>query len=141
MKEPDPLSLYPLGEHDSRSIHTASGRSFEDIHIDAVMKGEVSAEDLRIHSQTLQAQAEIARQAGYDRLAENLARAAELTRVPNLELLSMYEALRPGRSTYQQLIALAEGLEGKYHAPFTAKFIREAADVYQKRGLVREELA
>ncbi len=141
MKEPDPLSLYPLGEHDSRSIYTTNGRSLEDVHIDAVMKGEVSAEDLRIHSQTLQAQAEIARQAGYDRLAENLARAAELTRVPNVELLSMYEALRPGRSTYQQLIALGEGLEEKYHAPYTAKFIREAADVYQKRGLVRKEPA
>ncbi len=141
MKEPDPPSLPSSGEKNSQSIRSASGRPLEDIHIGAVMKGEVSSDDLLIHGQTLHVQAEIARQAGYDRLSENLARAAELTRVPNEELLAMYEALRPGRSSYRQLIALAEVLEGKYHAPNTGKLVREAADVYQKRGLVRQELA
>jgi len=67
----------------------------------------------------------------------NLLRAADMTRVPNSELLKMYEALRPNRSTYEQLLKLAVRLEKEYHAPYSAGFIREAAEVYQKRGLLK----
>jgi propanediol dehydratase small subunit len=105
--------------------------------MDAIIKGEVGSEDLRVNSETLRAQAEIARQAGFDRLAANLLRAAELVNVPNDELLKMYEALRPGRSTYQELKDLAQQLETRYNAPFTAGFVLEAVGVYQKRGLLR----
>jgi propanediol dehydratase small subunit len=85
----------------------------------------------------LQAQAEIARQAGFERVAENLDRAAELAGVPGGELLHMYEALRPGRSTYEQLISLAEELENRFQAPRTGRFIREAAEVYRQRSLLK----
>jgi propanediol dehydratase small subunit len=97
---------------------------------------DLSLEDLRIQPATLLDQAETARQAGYDRLAANLARAAELARVPNEELLKMYEALRPGRSTYSQLISLAEYLENAYSASQTAQFVREAAEAYRNRALL-----
>jgi propanediol dehydratase small subunit len=130
---------YPLGEHAAREIRTATDRPLEDLNLKTVMAGEISAEDLRIHADTLRAQAEIARQAGYLRLAANLNRAAELTGVPNEELLKMYEALRPGRSTYRQLIALAEYLEQTFSAQHTGQFVREAAGVYRKRRLVRPE--
>ncbi len=96
----------------------------------------LSQDALRIQPETLHRQAEIAREAGYDRLAANLSRAAELARVPNEELLRMYEALRPGRSTYSQLISLAETLEREYSAPLTAQFVREAAEAYRKRALL-----
>jgi propanediol dehydratase small subunit len=95
-----------------------------------------SPEALRIHPETLLAQAEAARQAGYDRLAANLTRAAELARVPNDVLLKMYEALRPGRSTYGQLLALAAHLEQEYAADHTAVFVREAAEAYRQRSLL-----
>ena len=76
-------------------------------------------------------------QAGYSALAQNLLRAAELTAVPNQELLRMYEIMRPGRSTYAELSQMAERLENEYHAPITAAFVREAAEVYRSRNLAR----
>ena len=85
----------------------------------------------------MRAQAAVAAQAGYRELAQNLQRAAELTAVPNAELLRMYEVMRPSRSTYAELSALAAQLEGEYNAPITAGFVREAAEVYRKRNLLR----
>ena len=128
---------YPLGETAADILQAASGRAFRDVSMEAILNGEIKAEDLRIRAETLEAQAEIARQAGYERLASNLLRAAELTRVPNTELLKMYEALRPNRSTYAQLLELAVRLEEQVHAPHTAGFVREAAEVYQQRGLLK----
>ena len=134
---PDLKNLaYPLAQN-AASLRTASGRSLEELDIEAICNGKVSAGDLRIQGDTLQAQAEIARQAGFDRVAENLHRAAELARVPNDELLRMYEALRPGRSTYDQLISLAEELEHRFQAPRTGRFFREAAEVYRQRNLLK----
>jgi propanediol dehydratase small subunit len=132
---------YPLGESASQVLQAASGRALQDITLEALLKAELSTEDLRIRSETLHAQAAIARQAGYDRLAINLTRAAELAQVPNAELLAMYEALRPGRSTYAALLDLAGRLESAYSATFTGQFVREAAEVYRRRGLLRLEQA
>jgi propanediol dehydratase small subunit len=69
-------------------------------------------------------------------LAENLRRAAELTHISNEEVLEIYDTLRPGRTTYEKLIALAERLAHELNAPRTAAFVREAAEVYRARGLV-----
>jgi propanediol dehydratase small subunit len=91
-----------------------------------------------ISPETLRAQAEIAREAGFTQLGGNLRRAAELTAVPNEELLSMYELLRPGRSTHAELMAMADRLEREFAAPETAAFVREAAGVYWQRGLFRK---
>jgi propanediol dehydratase small subunit len=73
--------------------------------------------------------AEAADTAGYGQLAENLRRAAELTRISNQQMLEIYEALRPGRSSYSQLTAWADRLDTEYEAPLTAAFMREAAEV------------
>jgi propanediol dehydratase small subunit len=51
----------------------------------------------------------------------------------------MYDALRPHRATYDILQALAQTLAQKYDAPLNAQFVREAADVYRQRGLLRKE--
>lgn len=104
---------------------------------DALRAGELSFADLQISAETLRAQARIARHAGYPQLADALARAAELTAVPNDEVLRMYEALRPGRSTYAEIIALATRLEQMYGAVETGRWVREAAGVYLQRGLLR----
>jgi propanediol dehydratase small subunit len=93
--------------------------------------------DLQVSAETLLAQARVAREAGYAPLAENLTRAAELTRAPNQEVLRMYQRLRPGRSTYAELLALAETLESQYAAPACGRLVREAADVYRARSLVK----
>jgi propanediol dehydratase small subunit len=72
-------------------------------------------------------------------LAENLERAAELTRVPNAEVLRLYERLRPGRAPRAELLELAETLETKYQAPACGRLLREAAEVYEGRGMLRKE--
>jgi propanediol dehydratase small subunit len=59
-----------------------------------------------------------------------------LTGISNQEVLDIYEALRPGRSTYKELIALADRLKEDLDAPLTAAFVREAAEVYQERGIL-----
>ena len=97
---------------------------------------QVSIDDLQISAETLRAQAAIARAAGYAQLAANLTRAAELTAVPNAEVLRMYELLRPGRASYAQLAELADQLEGRYAAPANAALVREAAETYRARGLL-----
>ena len=64
-------------------------------------------------------------------------RAAELTVVPNEEVLQIYNLLRPARASYEQLIQLAAYLEQTYQAAETGKFVREAAEVYKQRNLLR----
>ena len=131
--------LYPLIEHTAEELQAASGRPLTEITLEAAAAGELSAADLRIKAETLRAQAQIAREAGFGQLAANLTRAAELTAVPNEEMLQMYEMLRPGRSTFEALVALAETLETKYNAPENGRLVREAAAVYQTRGLLKRE--
>jgi propanediol dehydratase small subunit len=122
-------------------LRAASGRSVTEINLDALAAGELTADDLRISAETLRRQAEVARAAGFAQLAANLRRAAELTAVPNAELLAAYEVLRPGRSTYEELLALADRLEKAYAAVETAAFVREAAEAYRERGWVRWQAA
>jgi len=56
---------YPLLEHAAERLRAFSGRPLSEVTPEAIGKGELSADDLRIHAETLRAQAEIARQAGY----------------------------------------------------------------------------
>jgi len=129
------MKAYPLMENAGEDMRAASGRALDEITPEALAAGELTADDLRIRAETLRAQAEIAAEAGYPQLAANLRRAAELTALPNEELLRAYEALRPGRSTVEELHGLAERLEREYAATETAAFVREAAEVYAARGL------
>jgi len=127
---------YPLMEQ-AGELRAASGRPVEAIGL--AMLGELSPEDLRIGAETLRAQAAVAQGAGFTQLAENLTRAAELTTVPNDELLRMYEIMRPGRSTYEQLQEMATTLESRYGAVTTATMVREAAEVYRQRNLLKRQ--
>ncbi len=128
---------YPLMEHAAGQLRAFSGRPLADLTPEAVAAGDLSAADLRIHADALRAQAEVARQAGYDQLAANLLRAAELTVVPNQEVLQIYDLLRPNRASYEQLAQLADHLEQRYQAVENARFVREAAEAYRTRGLLR----
>ena len=77
----------------------------------------------------------MARAAGRPQLAENLLRASELAAVPDESILALYTALRPRRSSAAELERWARQLED-WHAPQTAAFVREAAEVYALRGLL-----
>ena len=119
------------------TVGTASGRTLNELNMEAIRAGELTAQDFCISGETLRRQADAAEAAGYWQLAENLRRAAELTGISNQEVLQIYKALRPGRSTYNELITLADHLENDLDAPLTAAFVREAIEVYQERDILR----
>jgi propanediol dehydratase small subunit len=110
----------------------------DDLTLDAVRAGEVGLADLRIHPETLERQAGVAQRHGNPQLAANLRRAAELTRLPDEEVLAIYEALRPGRSTIAELAALAGSLADR-GLPRNAALVAEAAEIYARRRLARAE--
>jgi propanediol dehydratase small subunit len=115
-------------------IRALSGKAVDQLTVEAVRSGEVGLADLRIHPETLERQAVVAERHGNPQLAENLRRAAELTGIPDDEVLAVYEALRPGRSTPAQLTELATSLAGR-GLPRCAALLAEAAEVYARRGL------
>lgn len=129
----NPKSDYPIGEKRKDLIKTSTGKSLDDITLEQVMKGSVGADDFRITAETLLLQAQVAEAAGRTQLAGNLRRAAELTKVPDERILEIYTALRPYRSSKQELLDIAEELDKKYNASVCAALVREAADVYEKR--------
>jgi propanediol dehydratase small subunit len=120
---------------DCPTVRAASGRVLADLSVEAVLAGELTPQDIRIHADTLRRQARVALEHGNPQLAENLLRAAELTLVSDAELMRVYEALRPGRSTRDELAAIAERLE-EAGARRCSVLVREALEVYTRRGLV-----
>ncbi|MGC3994611.1 MAG: diol dehydratase small subunit [Propionicimonas sp.] len=132
-------SSYPLGERMPQQIKAATGKPLSEFSFAKVKSGELGAEDFRIAPETLELQAQVAESVGRDTLARNMRRAAELIKVPDAELLDVYNALRPYRSTKAELYGIADGLESKYGCTVNAAFIREAADVYEKRGRLKAE--
>ena len=121
------------------TIYTFSGRSIDELTIQGILSDDLTAEDFRIHSETLNHQARVSEEAGYTQLAENLRLAAELTHMSNEEVLDIYNTLRPRRTSYKEMIDMAERLQNEFTAPLTAAFVREAAAVYLKRGIVKED--
>jgi propanediol dehydratase small subunit len=113
-----------------------SGRDADELTVDRLAREELAADDVRIHPETLEAQAVVAERHGNPQLAANFRRAAELALVSEDEVMSLYDALRPHRSTGDELAALAGRLDA-VPAPLCAALVREAADVYARRGLLR----
>ncbi len=111
-----------------------SGRDPATVTVDAVLAGDVSPDDVRIHPDQLVAQAEVAERHANPQLAVNLRRAAELALLPDDEVMRLYDALRPGRAAPSQLLEIACDLRSR-GAPRCADLFAEAAAVYARRGL------
>ena len=127
---------YPLSEKRPDLIAGQRGKKLSDITLEALVGGKVQMEDLRITSEALHYQAEIARAAGRPTLADNFERGAELVAVPEDVIMQVYELLRPGRAAEKSvLIEAAKRLRRDYGAAKLANFIEEAAEVYERRGL------
>jgi len=92
--------------------------------------------ELTPSAETLRHQSQVALDAGRKPLAENLARAAELASVPPETILEIYTALRPHRSSPEELEAWAARLESEFGAPLCAAFVRDALEAYRERGLL-----
>ena len=113
-----------------------SGRDATELTVDQLGRDEISPDDVRIHPDTLEHQAQVAQAHDNPQLAANLRRAAELAMLDEAEVLALYESLRPGRSTAQDLADVAARLDG-VPAPLCAALVREAAEVHARRGLLR----
>lgn len=135
----DPERDYPLAAKRPDLVKTPTGKPLADITLDKVLRGEIGPEDVRITPQTLRMQGEIAAGVGRVQFAQNMRRAAELTAIPDNRILEIYNALRPKRSTKQELLAIATEMETKYNATINAAFVREAADVYERRNCLRTD--
>ncbi|WLI77629.1 propanediol dehydratase small subunit PduE [Kosakonia sp. H02] len=124
---------YPLANKHPEWVKTATNKTLDELTLANVLSGKITAQDMRITPETLRIQAAIARDAGRDRLAINFERAAELTAVPDDRILEIYNALRPYRSSKQELLDIAGDLESRYSATICAAFVREAAALYVER--------
>lgn len=128
--------LYPVAEKAPDQVRTPTGKPLSALTLDAVLSGEVGAEDVAITPGALRLQARIARASGRPTLAANFERAADLVAVPQALLLDTYELLRPGRAPdAEALLARAALLRRDYGAGPVADLIEEAAGVYARRGL------
>jgi propanediol dehydratase small subunit len=132
----DPRSDYPLGARRPDLVSTPAGVPFDALTLEALRAGRIVSSDMRATPETLRRQSEVAEASGRTQLAENLARAAELTAVPDEVVLQIYTALRPHRSTAAELEAWAARLEREFDAAAAAAFVREAKLAYGERCLL-----
>lgn len=124
---------YPIAQKHPDWIVVGDNKKFDDITLENIVNGTVTSKDLRIKPEILLKQGEIAKNAGREAIQYNFTRAAELTRVPDERVLEIYNALRPYRSSKQELLDIADELERVYHAPICSGFVREAAEHYERR--------
>ena len=130
------MSSYPLEQSEADTITSRTGKKLSQITLDEVKKGNVTADDIKISAETLKKQGQVAKEADNPTMDANFQRASELVNVPDDVILDMYNKLRPNRSTKKELILMAQELLQKYSAPHCAKLVLEAAEIYEKRGIL-----
>jgi len=132
------MTRYPLSQNmPPEQIKSKTGKSLVDINIKNILDGRITADDIKISKETLIMQGEIADEAGRPQLKDNFVRASELIEVPDKELLTIYEKLRPNRSTKGELLEIAKRLNDNYGATNCSKLVLDAMEVYEKRGLLK----
>ena len=138
MKQRMTPKAYPLATKRPGDINTLTGKNLQEITLENVLNGKIKPEDVRISPETLEMQAEIAEGMNRNAIARNLRRAAELISVPDERILEIYNALRPYRSTKEELLNIADELEKVYSAKVNAGLVREAAEVYEKSNKLKQ---
>ena len=130
---------YPIAETQPSKVKGKRGIALSELTMDAVLEGRVALEDLQITPEALLKQAEIAKSVGRATLSGNFERAAEMNKLPNSEVMVIYELLRPGRAgSKSALLEAAQKIRSRYSAEGLAEFIEEAAEFYDKRGLFKK---
>ncbi|MBK5252953.1 MAG: diol dehydratase small subunit [Peptostreptococcaceae bacterium] len=130
---------YPLSEKIPEKVYSRTGKKLSEIKLEDVMNGKLKSEDLRVSPETMEMQAQVAESIKRETLAGNLRRAAELIDVPDKRLLEIYNALRPYRSSKQELIDIANELDNKYNCTTCSALVRDAANVYEQRDRLRQD--
>ncbi len=131
------INDYPLRNHPEIKVSTPSGIAIEDITFENLENGTVKGTDIRISKDTLLMQADIAMDAGNQHLAQNFRRAAEMVCIESDRILEIYNAMRPYRSSEEELLDIADELRTKYGAELTANFVEDAARVLKLRGKLK----
>jgi propanediol dehydratase small subunit len=122
-------------------LRAASGRPLADITVAACGTGSLRPRDIAIEAATLRLQAQVAREAGRPKLAENFERAAEMVAIPGEAIFEIYEKLRPGRARDAgDLLGIAARLRRDYGAEQLARLVEEAAAAYERRDLYQSRL-
>lgn len=103
--------------------------------VENAVNGKLGLSDLRMDPAVLAHQADVAEAGGNPQLAENFLRAAELATMDDEDVMKLYEALRPYRSTAEQLDELQVTLKAR-GASRCAALVQQAAEVYARRGLL-----
>lgn len=127
---------YPLGEYEKESICSKTGKKLKDITLEEIKNGNISADDIKISKDILYKQCLVAKDNNNEALARNFERASELVDIPDEIMLKMYNKLRPNRSTKAELLAMADELLHKYKSVNCANLVLEAAEIYEKRGIL-----
>lgn len=131
--------LYPASEKQAERVATPGGHTLDELTLENVLEGKLSAEDVGILPSSLRLQAEVARAAGRGPLTDNFERGAELVGVPQDDLFETYEMLRPGRARNKaELLELAARYRTRHDAPHIAALIEDAAETYERRNLYRK---
>ena len=130
------MSRYPLGKNEADTITSRTGKKLSQLTLDEVKRGNVTSDDIKISAEMLRRQGKVAEEADNPQMQANFERAAELVNVPDDVILSMYNKLRPNRCTKRELVLMAQELLEKYQAPHCARLVLEAAEVYEKRGIL-----
>ena len=107
-----------------------------EITVANAVDGKLGLGDLRMDPTALAHQAAVAEAGGNPQLAENFLRAAELTMIDDEQVMALYEALRPYRSTAADLEVLRTSLL-ESGASRCAALVEQAAAAYARRGLLR----
>ncbi|SHH42964.1 diol dehydratase small subunit [Clostridium grantii] len=132
------MERYPLSQNmDPNKIKSKTGKPVSDITVENILDGSISSEDIKISKETLNIQGRLAAEDGRIQQQQNFTRAAELTEVPDKELLEIYNKLRPNRATKQELLQIANDLKDKYNAVNCANLVLDALKVYEKRGILK----
>ncbi len=140
MKTLDALRDYPIYEKHPEYIKTYTEKDINDINTENILSGSITADDCKINSKTLEYQAQIQDSFGNPQVAGNFRRAAEMIKIPDKVILKIYNCLRPHVSTKQELLSIANEIEDKYGAAINAALIREAAQVYEIRNLLKKNV-
>lgn len=139
MKSGETMQPYPLSNNAVDQIRSKTGKKLNEITMEDILKGNITAEDIKISKKVLKMQGQVAKEHGRPQMERNFIRAGELVDVEDHLILEIYNKLRPNRSTKNELQQYAKLLEEKYNASSCANLIREAADVYERRGILLKE--
>lgn len=134
----DAVKDYPVYEKHPDLIKTQTGKTVDEINMDSILSGKLTPDDCKISADTLEYQAQIQESFGNPQVAANFRRAAEMTRIPDERILEIYNCMRPNVSTKEELLEIAGELETKYDAKINAALIKEAAEVYESRNMLRQ---